>query len=146
MCVPGERARLAQPRHLKALNSLFGMLMGYAFCLQKGMVLLQRIKSFPTPIQVFPVVVLSNSIKMLSELIFTFRFGENILQSRGTQERQKKESRPSEKGGPQRVPGEKDGGDRASEGGNVELVPVNVISARLQPGISEHVTDLRLII
>lgn len=94
MCVPGERARLAQPRHLKALNSLFGMLMGYAFCLQKGMVLLQRIKSFPTPIQGFPVVVLSNSIKMLSELTFTFRFGDNILQCRGTQERQNKESRP----------------------------------------------------
>lgn len=33
MCVPGERARSAEPPHLKALNSLFGMLMGYAFCL-----------------------------------------------------------------------------------------------------------------
>lgn len=84
MCVPGERARLAQPRHLKALNSLFGMLMGYAFCLQKRMILLQRIKSFPTPLRVFPVVLLSNSIKTLSELIFTFKFGEDVLQSRGT--------------------------------------------------------------
>lgn len=32
-CVHGERARPAQPYHLKALNSLFGMLISYAFCL-----------------------------------------------------------------------------------------------------------------
>ena len=41
---------------------------------------------------------------------------------------------------------EKRKGETASKGGNVDLVPVNVISARLKSGILEHVTDLRLII
>lgn len=56
----------------------------------------------------------------LSELIFTFKSGEDTPQSRGTQERQNKESRPSEKGvkweGPQRVPGEEEGGERGGRG------------------------------
>ena len=41
---------------------------------------------------------------------------------------------------------EKRKGETASKGGNVDLVPVNVISERLKSGILEHVTDLRLII
>lgn len=41
---------------------------------------------------------------------------------------------------------EKRKGETASKGGNVDLVPVNVISARLKPGISGHITDLRLIV
>lgn len=117
VCAWGE-SKTSSASSFEKQRCLFGMLMGYAFCLQKRMILLQRIKSFPTPIQVFPVV-LSNLLKTLSELIFTFKFGKRFRNPEGHRKGRKRKADQVKKGQMRRsskVPEQKRKGRQSKQG------------------------------